>query len=150
MPKQHNNVIQPEEVSDEDASQCWDELFSLRQTCLETMGSVSPIISCLKNPEHVQKCESKENLVKEAKVLKKDLEDYRFRLEHIHSNHQHKTGGTDDFDELMECLNIGEQYQEWLASFQTVVIPTVESLSLNLLGKTEEEPASGDNQEKQQ
>ena len=69
------------------------------------------------------------NLVNQAKILSQDFSKYMADLEAIYAKHKGKSGSTTSPDELMEVLNIGEEYQKWMTSFQLVVLPTVAEIT---------------------
>lgn len=121
---------------------CWDDLKEVHATCLAAMASPLEIFSLLKDKQAVAAARDPGQLLEEAKVIQKDYADYRHALEVIQEQHSAKRGGTDSPDELMYALMIGEKYQDWLHSFETVVTPTVSSIANNLLNRpAEESPA---------
>lgn len=133
--KRRNNTVQ-NPVREEEVF-CWDELKGLHRYCVELLSTPAPIATALSNRDIVSKCKDAGVLVHDARLLKQDMEVYSQRLQAILASHSDKSGGTDDPDQLMEALDIGEQYQQWIDSFQSVVVPTVQAISANLLNAEE-------------
>lgn len=119
---------------------CWDELHGLYANSVDLMASIYPITEALRDRAAVARCRSQSELLRDAQILARDQEEYRARLSSIYATHKDRHGGTDDPNELMQALHIGEQYSHWMSSFEAVVLPTVRSLRDNLLGR----PAAGD------
>ena len=65
--------------------------------------------------------DSLNRLVRMAGVLKRDTEHYRASLTAIHQRHAGKTGLVDVFT-MVDVINIGNEYQNWIDSFNTVII----------------------------
>ena len=119
----------------QEKNNCWDELNSLYVSCGELLTTPAPIAMALRDRAVVANCRDAEALKADSKILARDMQSYKESLENIKKGHAGKTGGTENPDELMNSFDMGEQYQQWIMSFQSVVIPTVQSLSDNLLGK---------------
>jgi hypothetical protein len=60
-----------------------------------------------------------------ANTLLRDVKIYQLSLDDIAAKHHGRTGGDLDGTLLFESLVIGEEYQQWLASFNTVVVAGV-------------------------
>lgn len=115
----NNSTIEP--VGDN----IWDDLARVYLECRALSVAPAQVLPLLKDPQKLAKVKSPETLVDQAKVLSKDVEQYNARLETIHTKHAGQSGSSDDPDVLMQALSIGEEYQTWLVSFQTVVMPMV-------------------------
>lgn len=106
----------------------WDDLESLYLDCRALSVAPAKVVPLIKNPDKLQHVTDMKSLLEHAKVLNKDAVAYNERLEAIHRKHAGKTGSSTSSDELMEILVIGEEYQEWLIGFQTVVTPVVDQI----------------------
>ena len=106
----------------------WNDLNQVYLNCHALALSPSRIMPLVKDPAQLENVENGTALVDQIKVLSKDVAYYNQRLKDIHSKHVNRTGSTTSPDELMTVLRIGEEYQEWLVSYQTVVMPLVVSI----------------------
>jgi len=103
----------------------WDDLNTVYMDCRALSVVPAEVLPLLRNAERVSKVKDPVDLVNKAKVLSKDVIHYNNWLKEIHNKHEERTGSSDNPNQLMEILGIGEEYQEWLVSYQTVVTPTV-------------------------
>ena len=106
----------------------WDELGKLHLECRAVSVSPTQVLMLLKDPQKLQLVKDPLALVNQAKVLSNDVRLYNERLASIHSKHAGRQGNSESPDQLMEILGIGEEYQEWLMSYGTVVTPMVISI----------------------
>jgi hypothetical protein len=116
------------EPVDATGDQVWDDLHRLYCECRTTAATPIQILPLLKDPEKLKTVDSPKLLVDQARVLSKDMAHYSERLEAIYNQHRHRSGNSTDPDELMVALAYGEEYQQWLADFQTIVLPIVEEV----------------------
>lgn len=120
--------ISKESMDDALGNAGWDDL---KRAYLECRGiTVMPlsVTTLMTNEEMVSKIKDIDELKKQALVLSKDIKYYNDKLDEIHNRHKDRVGNCTDENDLVHCLNIGEEYQEWLISYQTVVMPTVNSI----------------------
>lgn len=103
----------------------WDDLNDLFKECNALTLYPSQALPLLNNPEQMKRVKEAEGLTEAVKVLSKDVATYGARLEEIHNKHAGKTGSSGDGDELIQIVNIGEAYQQWMYNYQTVVLPVV-------------------------
>jgi len=103
----------------------WDDLERVYLECRALSVTPAQVLPLLKDSTKLAKVKNPAALVDRAKVLSKDVAHYNERLESIHTKHAGQNGSSDDPDTLMKALSIGEEYQEWLQAFQTVVMPVV-------------------------
>lgn len=147
-----SKTIRSMHAENEASDNCWDEIEQLRMCCLELMTKPGGIIGLLRDREAIARAASKDDLLEEAKILQADMEEYRHRLEVIYDRHKDRSGSATNPDDLTNALHVGELYTEWMNSFQTVVLPTLASISNNLLGGEEimkpETVESGNDEEK--
>lgn len=117
---------------------CWDDLKEVHRQCLQMMASPMEIFALFKNKQALAAARDTSALLAEAKIIQNDYVDYRHALEVIYEQHSERSGGTENPDELMDALMIGEKYQGWMHSFDTVISPTLQSIAVNLLNEPEE------------
>lgn len=106
----------------------WDDLPGLHATCRGMLGTIGPVSQLFVNKELLEAMG--DNVIKLrdlAATLDRDVKEYITVLEQIAQQHQGKSGVIQDDtgNELMQMLQIGEQYHQWTVSFESVVIPTV-------------------------
>lgn len=118
----------------------WDDLNRLHQECNAVSITPSQLLPMLRDPSQIEKVDDKEKLISAAKVLSRDVVDYKNKLNEIYQMHSDRSGNCQSPDEVMSCINIGELYQNWLYSYQTVVLPT-QILILDLFERGKEGPA---------
>lgn len=106
----------------------WDDLSRLYMQCQALSTSPSQVLPLLKDSEQLAKVKDIHALKQQSEVLRKDAEAYKTRLENIQAKHAGRSGSTENPDELMFVLALGEEYQEWLHSYQSVVLPTVQNI----------------------
>lgn len=106
----------------------WDDLIRLHAECQALSVTPSQVLPLLKDQEALSQVKDTSTLVQQASVLQKDVMEYKTRLEAIYSKHSQRTGSTQSPDELMYVLTLGEEYQEWMHSYQSVVIPVVQTI----------------------
>lgn len=109
---------------------CWDELKQLRDGCLLALANSARIIPILRNQEILEAMDKSvvHNLVELGQVIGKDTTDFRERLEAIHEEHKHLSGGSNSPDDLMGAIVIGERYNEWFAQYNAVVSPSIQQV----------------------
>lgn len=113
----------------------WDDLQKLYMECRALSVVPAQVLPLLKDPEQLKRVENPQALIDQTKVLSKDVAQYNERLQEIHNKHAGRTGSSKDGDELIEILNIGEEYQSWLAGYQTVVTPVVGQIMNQFAGE---------------
>jgi hypothetical protein len=106
----------------------WDDLKRVYMDCRALSVVPAEVLPLLKDQEKLSKVTNPLELVNQAKVLSQDVQHYNSKLVEIHNKHQNRNGNSRSPDELMRILQIGEEYQEWLYSYQTVVTPTVATI----------------------
>lgn len=62
-------------------------------------------------------------------TLDRDVSDFRRKLNDITARHANRKGGASDADDHMRALNVAEAYQTWGASYESVILPTIASIT---------------------
>jgi len=130
----------------------WEELDNIHVECEALFVSAIQVMPLLKSKEAVAKAKDPKRILDEAVVLEKDLKTFSDSLKDIKSTYDGKTGTIETDKELIECITIGERYQQWMMSYQQVVVPVVYSLLNNFANQTidlgsTEEPEAQDSKE---
>ncbi|MNP98193.1 hypothetical protein D3C85_108060 [compost metagenome] len=126
--RQFNNVAQM--VQTQRSMEMWQSLDTLLLECHALRTSPSHALLLIKNQELVNKAVSdKKGLLECAKVLAKDVKEYGDKLTAIHTRHEQIAGDrkgdpTLNPDTLANLMSIGEEYSNWITSYQLVVIPS--------------------------
>lgn len=121
----------------------WDDLQRLYMECQAISTTPSQVLPLLKDSEKLAKIQDTQSLIQQSKVLHKDAETYKQRLMAINAKHAGRSGSTQNPDELMYVLALGEEYQEWLHSYQSVVLPTVQNI-LEMFAQEKLDPVQGE------
>lgn len=104
----------------------WDDIEALYKRCCQMFGSTAPAIQILKNEDlRAALGDDIRRLTTMGDTLNRDAAMYYSQLENIHSKHAGNTGGSDDPTLMIAALQLGEEYRQWIFSFQTVVLTNV-------------------------
>lgn len=115
---------------------CWDDLHRLNLECRTAFSVVDPVVAIIRNNELVERLgDNASRLRGMANTLLRDVKIYQQSLEDIAAKHHGRIGGDLDGTLLFESLVIGEEYQQWLASFNSVVVAGVHDV-LDLVDRT--------------
>jgi hypothetical protein len=106
----------------------WDDLNTVYLECCAVSTTPATTLPLIKDVELVEKVENKQELIESAGMLSRDAKEYAERLEAIHSKHKEFSGKTNSPEEMMFAMQLGEEYQNWLESYQTVVLPTTNKI----------------------
>lgn len=126
--RQYNNVAQM--VATQRSLEVWESLDHMMLECQAVSTSPSHALLLIKNAELVERAvQDKKGLLEAAKVLSKDVKEYSEKLAAIHNRHTEiatarKGDPTLDPDTLANLMAIGEDYSNWITSYQLVVIPS--------------------------
>lgn len=111
----------------------WDDLNQLYLECCAVTTSPAAVLPLVKS-ELVQEIDDQEDLKETLTILTRDAKEYSEKLKAIKAKHDGKTGKVHDVDDVIIAYGIGEEYQQWLQSYQVVVLPN----SNKILGMFEE------------
>lgn len=126
--RQFNNVAQM--VATQRSMEMWDSLDHLMLECQALRTSPSHALLLIKNQELVNRAVTDpKGLLDAAKVLSKDVNEYSQKLAEIQERHEKMARGrkgdpTLNPDLLANLMAIGEDYSNWITSYQLVVIPS--------------------------
>lgn len=111
-----------------EGNSCWDDLESIRQQCAGLLGQHSSIAGILRNKDLMAFVLDIPLLTERARLLQRDLVALNEDLQSLWALHKDKTGGTDDPDVLMYCIQIYEQYNLFMERHEGTVMPTVAAI----------------------
>ena len=103
---------------------CWDELNRIyesarvmlyQHTIISTLASNQQLLACLENPT---------STANSIKILGGDLRALNEQLSTIYAKHQGKVGGSQNPDEVMGSIVIGQEYAQLMETHTSVVQPT--------------------------
>jgi hypothetical protein len=106
----------------------WDDLEKVYLECCAVSTTPATVLPLIKNAELVDKVEDRQELTESTAILTRDAKDYAQRLNEIHEKHRNYSGKADTAEEMMLAYSLGEEYQNWLVSYQTVVLPTTNKI----------------------
>lgn len=106
---------------------CWEDLTRLYMKCRGSLNVIDPVTTIIRDKALMDRLgvDGRKTLSKKATYLLRDVNIYRGTLEDILQKHKGKTGGEDDPMLIVDALAIGEEYQQWLASFHDVIVVNV-------------------------
>lgn len=108
----------------------WEDLNNLHGLCAQMLLSARPVTQLINNREMLARMgDSVSKLTSSADVLMNDITNYNQRLKDIKAKHEGMTGAVEDPDSWMRALQIGEEYNQWQASYQDVVLPNINTLT---------------------
>lgn len=106
----------------------WDALKVIFQNCAAYTIAPSSLTPFIKNAELTAKIADQTKLLQQCNLLKRDVAEYANRLQAIFDRHKNRDGDVTDADQLMEVLQLQEQYIQWATSYEAVVIPTITAI----------------------
>ncbi|MNZ89405.1 hypothetical protein D3C78_1083290 [compost metagenome] len=123
-----NNVAQLQ--AHNEGLSVWMGLDELLAECNALRVSPSNALILIRNKELVKRAvKDSKGLLAAVEVLNNDMQAYKVRLDAIHAKHvelarsQQGNPTLVQEDLLAAVLSIAEEYSEWIASYQLVVIP---------------------------
>ena len=114
----------------EESKQSWDDLEGIYNSCTEALVVANnSVVELFKIPGVMQNIENRQETKISILGLDKDIKFFSNELKEIHAIHAGKTGLIKDEEELGTCLEIFEKYHSFQTTYQSVIIPTVITLS---------------------
>lgn len=107
----------------------WDQLSQIYTECLAMVAHPSDLVGLLRDKNALNAVQDTQTLVANYQILARDLSSYLEQLKEIRKEHSGLAGSANEGGALLECIQIGEKYQEWMAQFQMVVLPTVNAIT---------------------
>lgn len=102
----------------------WDDIELCYKECVALSTQPTAVLPLMRNEKFIEQLDNRKEFIADAGILAKDVKEYFARLTAIHDKHVGKTGPAQTPDDLMTALMISEEYNNWLESYQTVVMPT--------------------------
>lgn len=106
----------------------WDSLHIMHRECVAYAQVPTSVYNLLRDKDKTSKIQDQQALASSATILNRDMLAYTQRLAAIQQQHHDRRGDVKDTKELMEAIQIGEQYADWTQSFESVVFPTVSTI----------------------
>jgi hypothetical protein len=107
----------------------WEDLTQSYLSCCNALSMVTPISNLLLSLNESKVPSSDLNVIKTlARQMTQDISSYSEAMKTIHAKHTGRSGIINVTTELFECIELGENYQMWLSSFETVVLPVSKDL----------------------
>lgn len=109
----------------------WSDAFGVAARAWAALGQLQTVLPLLKNRELIKYVDDPQSLLGSSQVLSTDAVEYRSRLEAIDAKRmaaQTPTGDVDTTDELMVAISVVEEYEAWLSSYNTVVLPNAQRI----------------------
>lgn len=129
--KRREVMAKQQAVQQQTQAPTWDDLNGLLGACRELLQKTSPVSQLFVNKELIEAMGDNVTHLRDlATTLNKDVKEYVEALNQIAGQHAGKTGIITDPDELFAMYGVGENYQRWMESFQTVVLPTITDIFL--------------------
>lgn len=116
------------EINERDDANGWSDLHNIYAECCALTTQPAALLPLLRDAELSAKVDDQNRLTQTATVLTRDAKDYNDRLQAIYTKHKARTGSTTSPDDLMACLALADEYTDWMMSYQSVVLPHVETI----------------------
>ena len=100
---------------------CWNDLKRIYLECLSLSVSPNQILPIITSKERLSTVKDLESLNKDAAHLNSLVKEFDERLKALYAKHKDREGSSNNPEDLMLCLSIGEEYQEWLHRYQSTV-----------------------------
>lgn len=107
----------------------WDDLNTIANECSVLALSPHAVLPMIKDPAKLALVKDMPRLEELSKILVERVTKYNDQLNAIKEKHAGKTGGNTSPDDLMVCLGIGEEYNNWIQLYQLNVLLVVNEIS---------------------
>lgn len=120
------SALTPEEATNNG----WDDLNSIHLECEGLSLVPYQVLPLLKDNVKIAMLgqADSDRLTVSSKSLLETIDAFRDSLNEIKAQHAGKTGSNTTPDELMFCLSVGEQYQNWMTCYQVSILPLVNEI----------------------
>lgn len=115
----------------------WDDLNGTYNACAQALGQHTATALLLKRQEVFPYLKDLGATVANIQAVTRDLAQLSNELKEIYAQHQGKTGGSDDPDDVVGSIRIFEQYHLFLQRHDAVIMPAVHHI-LEDFGQAEE------------
>jgi len=124
LQQKHNEVIQQPK---------WEDLDVLHRHCIDLLGAMRPVSAIFVDKELLAAMGNNILSLRDmAASLTNDIKEYSSVLRDIRAKHEGKTGVIEDPNDLFAMYGLGEEYNRWTASYESVIIPTIQDI-MNLV-----------------
>lgn len=119
----------------------WDEVENLRIEATRVLGN-SGLVTPILRSEDMVKAAAEQGKLGElrsaAKLLAEDTTKFSERLKEIATQHEGRKGPDRGVDDMMKAIAVGEQYRDFIMSYNQVVLPTIKEITDIAEGATEQ------------
>ena len=118
----------------------WEEFEQHYIDCLSLFNDVRDLGGIISSPVVDKNIgEQRQNLLRMANELVRDVKTYRANLDAIYSKHAGRKGEIKDEFEILGTYNLVMEYHQWRDSFNTVILPKMGDISDLILSLKETE-----------
>lgn len=104
----------------------WSDLARGHDPSQARLETIDQLLAIVDGPEAAAIRELRPEIAERADILRRDRASYQTQLDAIAAQHAGRTDVCRNSDELMAVIQIGEEYQRWNDSFQSVVVPNTQ------------------------
>lgn len=102
----------------------WNDLSRLQAQCYALNQSPMQVVQLLRNKELVSQIADKASILQLANTLNKDIQQYSDRMNQLKKTADQYRGQLVDAHVLAALMDVASAYDEWITSYQLVVVPT--------------------------
>lgn len=122
---------------------CWNDLKRIYLECLSLSVSPNQILPIITSKERLDTVKDLDSLNKDAAYLNTLVKGFNEQLAQLHAKHKDREGSSKNPEDLMLCLSIGEEYQDWLHRYQSsvthLIYQVMNHFDQDFLSQTEEQ-----------
>lgn len=117
----------------------WNDLSYLQAQCQNLQQSPSNVVGLLRNQELVNRITDKAGLLTLANTLNQDMNDFSQRFRELNGSIDAYRGQKVDLAIFQTLLDAAQCYDQWITSYQLVVIPTAMQITEMFNNLTQQE-----------
>ena len=102
----------------------WNDLSRLQAQCYALNQSPMQVVQLLRNKELVSQIADKASILQLANTLNKDIQQYSDRMNQLNQTADQYRGQLEDAHVLAALMDVASAYDDWITSYQLVVVPT--------------------------
>lgn len=102
----------------------WNDLTRLQAQCYALNQSPMQVVQLLRNKELVSQIADKASILQLANTLNKDIQQYSDRMNQLNQTADQYRGQLEDAHVLAALMDVASAYDDWITSYQLVVVPT--------------------------
>lgn len=103
----------------------WDTLAGLSASAGQLLHLPSILIPFLRDEKAMESVTDKGHLKSLMKLIEQDVRQFSRSYDQLRQRHSHRSGAETDANDLMDSIQVYQDYVEWSASFQELVMPNV-------------------------